>query len=336
MPPTSSTSASSAWRALLVAAAFVAILELCVAGGVADLSPKERGADLWLPGHQPTFTQAVLQAQVERLDALEGGADILVLGDSSCLTGIVPAGLDYLLGGHTENLCTIAPVGVQGHLLLLRRYLEGQPAPTLIIYQFALGTVSATPEDLAKAGLLPALNDWLGEDTAASRWPTHRLRGPARAALGDWLRADESNFDALAQFLRANQGFAIDPNDLAGTKGLRPDGRALPTPVDPAAAAALEQLLALAAGHGAQVLFVRSPIPLILRSEERLAALDQQAMWWTAFAARHQEATLRLPYARFVPTGSLRTYEHLTPEAALDYTMELAGEIPALLAPARR
>ncbi len=67
------------------------------------------------------------------LGKLDEPVDWLVLGDSSCNQGVVPAVLEEELGGRALNLCMVGNITVLGDLWLLEEYLARFDPPQAII-----------------------------------------------------------------------------------------------------------------------------------------------------------------------------------------------------------
>lgn len=60
--------------------------------------------------------------------------DIVFIGDSSCLTGVIPKVIEKYLNVTVVNIAGYGNSGIIGYDVILRRYLEKNPPPKLIVY----------------------------------------------------------------------------------------------------------------------------------------------------------------------------------------------------------
>ena len=72
------------------------------------------------------------------LDDLSSPVDWLILGDSSCSQGVMPAILKTELNQSAINLCTTGDMGTLGDLWMLEEYIErfGPPKNVLVVHAF--------------------------------------------------------------------------------------------------------------------------------------------------------------------------------------------------------
>jgi hypothetical protein len=72
------------------------------------------------------------------LGKLDAAVDWLVLGDSSCNQGVVPAVLEEELDGKALNLCMVGNITVLGDLWLLEEYIArfGPPRAVIIVHVY--------------------------------------------------------------------------------------------------------------------------------------------------------------------------------------------------------
>ena len=81
------------------------------------------------------------------LGKLDSPVDWLILGDSSCNQGVVPAVLEEKLGGRALNLCMVGNITVLGDLWLLEEYLDrfGPPKGVIIVHVYDVWPRSLNP-----------------------------------------------------------------------------------------------------------------------------------------------------------------------------------------------
>lgn len=151
------------WLALALCAAVAVALRLLVPEG--SLPPY--GGD-----------HAIVDEQIARSRTI-GATDVLILGDSSGLTGIDPEVVSRRLGGRSvEMLSVIGPVRPPGYARLLRNYLDrGLPleAAIFVLHPFAL----MHRFDEAKATELAAV--------LSGRWPSDGAIGDLRRAINRYV-----------------------------------------------------------------------------------------------------------------------------------------------------
>ncbi len=82
------------------------------------------------------------------LNALETGADWILLGDSSCTTGLQPALMEKRLGASVINLCTIADTGLTHDAWMLQYYIKRFGAPKGVIVARVFHEWDRTRDDL--------------------------------------------------------------------------------------------------------------------------------------------------------------------------------------------
>jgi hypothetical protein len=115
----------ASWPQLVVAAALLLVTALARLSNAA--------------GWPALLDDIVFRAQAERALRISR-FDLLVVGDSSGLTGVDPTWLGQLMGRRVEILSTMAVVGPVGHSLLATRALpRGAPEASIVFSMNALG-----------------------------------------------------------------------------------------------------------------------------------------------------------------------------------------------------
>ncbi len=104
-------------------AALATVLLFALAAGWSLVSPPIAGFSV---------EDTVTGGQYQRANTI-AKADVLIIGDSSCLMGADAKQLSHLLGKRVTSLCSMADVGAAGFAELYRRYTARHGAPTTVI-----------------------------------------------------------------------------------------------------------------------------------------------------------------------------------------------------------
>ena len=261
LPPT-----VRAWVYVLFA---VAVVEAVVAVAVPDVPPIDYGRRFYLAGREPTFSEAAVHWQVVRARTHARAAEVVIIGDSTALTGLVPQELEKHLGHTVENLATVGPLHIHGHLDVLEEYLRVHPAPALIVYHFGDWSTGSTEEEIERIGMLDGLRGWLGRDERLHTWwPGYRLRTLASRALGADLYMPRTNAANIGGFLYHHHGYLRDPRPTVSWA----DEEAAPIPIDPYAVDAFARLGEISYAAGAKVAVIHGTMPDIFASADAVAA----------------------------------------------------------------
>jgi len=92
----------------------------------------------YLDGYSINYGYWTLHQKWNLLGNLDTSVDLLILGDSSCSQGVVPAILEAGLHQSAINLCTTGDMGTLGDLWMLEEYIQrfGSPKVVLIVHTF--------------------------------------------------------------------------------------------------------------------------------------------------------------------------------------------------------
>lgn len=313
-------------RAWAMAIGAVALVETVVAVAVPAAAPIEQGARVYLAGRTPSFDESVLQWQLDRLWHMERPAELLVVGDSSALIGLLPALLQERTGLEAESLATIAHLGVHGQADVLQTYLERHPGapPKVVVAQFGDWSLVTSDADAQRIGMRQAVRTWLGRsDVPESHWPAYRLRARARRLVGgDWHQPGARD-DAVRDHLRAHRGQVPDPKpteDWGAVERPRPG-------VHIDAAQGLFRLARLAQDAGATLLLVHPPVPEVFDSPTARASYAESAGRLRALLDQVGHGELVEPFSPVRPTRLFSSVDHLTAEGARKHTEAVAKQI---------
>ena len=326
MPPNSSTSSSSGGgRSLGLVLAAIASVEVGVALAVPVVAPIDAGARYYLPGVLPSLDASMVQWQGERLRVGdEPPADVLIIGDSAALMGLIPSVITERTGLRTQNLATVAHLGIDGQADVLEEHLARHPAPKTVVFAFGDWSFSATRAELARIGMLRGYREWIGRDERlVASWPSHRLRAAARRVIsGAWYEAGR-NDDGVRAFLFEHHGYLREPAELADwSKATRPD-----IAIHPDAADGLARISKAAAGAGAGLLLVHAPIPDVYESPQTRALYQANEALLRRALAQLGSGELLGPFARFAPRRLFGSPDHLNLEGAHIFSAEVADAL---------
>jgi hypothetical protein len=294
------------------------------------------GGAAWhgLPAPRPTLDvdRTVLVHQAEASRAPDS-AEVLLLGDSSCLMDVSAPLLGQRLGRSVLNLGTFSYLDLNAYALLLRRHVEANPghvrAVVLLMHPDALRQLSANSwyssflqsffegkDHLAATNLVDHLANLSGLEILRGRMLARLLPRPLPGAYGRFYGFTSD----LDRFLTRNRGSAIDPDSqpLKGSAEYRlaprfqVDSRAFRAAVPPTA----------------KLIVGITPVP------EKFAgpiypSLQKQmlAQWsqWLGADAVLDQATAAMPDGLFARTT------HLNAAGQRDYTEQLAQSLAPLL-----
>jgi hypothetical protein len=274
----------------------------------------------------PDSTETVIQAKIDH--ALDGDsrASVVLLGDSSCLTGLDAARFSDGTARSVYNLGTISWLGVGGHVRLLDAYIEHHGAPEVVVYQQAAKSWSHNAEFVAERGYRARLDRYLQARRGEVPFPPSKAFRPmAQAGLVPSAlrrlhlsqpRSDSHSHEELVEKIAAQRGTFLEPAEPHWPAPVSLDGVEL----SGYQASGLSELLAASDRHGFELYIVTNPLPSVARTqrlEEQLDALDARLRDLVA-SRPHVEVVSALP--RFVDAELCATLTHLTPEGARGHT----------------
>lgn len=300
----------------------------------------------WSLGHRfypatriPTVEESVTQWQLDRLRSAP--ADVVLIGDSSALNGLVPAAFEEATGLRAQNFATICWATVDGHADVLELYLRTHGAPRVVVYQMATLVHVMPQDDLLAGGFYNQLGDYIG--TRTDRWPVPLASLRWRRLARDWVdgqrfapaytgvpRGRELSDAGIAAFLSASAGFNIDRAPRARWDDVVPVRPSL----TPEALAGLVRLYRLSATWGFDLYVVHNPMPELLRSPALEIGYAEVERVVSAAAEPFPRVMIVGPFARWFRNEAFANVEHLTLEGAWSHSRTLARFIAAHDAPA--
>ncbi len=278
------------------------------------------------------------------LTRLDAPVDWLILGDSSCNQGVIPALFESELGETGLNLCTIGNMTALEDLWMLEEYIQrfGPPENVLIVHVYDMWWRDFDPALLARIPLPWGYwQDFSLSEQVVGGVPRGTLFLQSyvplysqNATVGDILRK--------TLLLQANpfaSPWQLDQAGFLPAYESRQESVELDTKrhiefVSQNASsfseinrAALERIFALADRHGFQVYLAMSPVYEGLYADEAYQAYlgDVQAQL-ASFAAQSQYVHF-IPAVKTFPAGQMQNADHLVLSGAQEYTRWLIGEI---------
>jgi hypothetical protein len=261
---------------------------------------------------QPTMDDAVVAAR-HRMIAKAAGAVVLV-GDSSCLMGLVPDEVTRTLGQPVLNLGTLASFSMAGFATLAEETMQADPQPLAIVFVVLPHAIQVTAEQVDEDGLLgryllayglsseqyqPSCADW-------RRWVFNKHRfNILSPRLG-------GSFDQFCQRLDETGGWLPEVGEYRGTT--TPRSNFVPGAL---ATDALRGFVAKAEKKGIPVCFWWAPSPADAYEAAYPAAAHAQVLGIQS-AAPWLKVLQACP-----PTwddGKFATVTHLTPSAAAEHS----------------
>jgi len=276
----------------------------------------------YLAGVFPTLSQAVVHCQTTRVLELTRAPDVVILGDSSATFGCVPKHLEELTALTVENVGLVQPLGVDGSVDLLQRYLEQRPTPSVVVYHYTDGTLAQSAGELERLGALVAFRSWLGvSQRPESRWPSFRLRPIARRAIGALWYQPDGNVEATCSFMAEHRGFVrstapwtlwrSQPRIAAHADGF----------------AGIERLFELTAEHGIRLLVSHSIMPAFYDSAAARVEHEASRAGLRAIAAGYPHVVIDMQGPEYRDDALFTDYHHPTLEGALVNSARLADQL---------
>lgn len=219
----------------------------------------------------------ILQVQMARALKI-GDADVIMIGDSSCLMGVDAKRLSSLTGLNVQSLCTYATLGPEGFGIILERYLSRARKARLVI-------VMMHPQPFDRPVVWDqatgALRKWI--NPATSVIPTQSFPLGAKAKLAAVLQTViptdfpaprwanfYGTFTRMAGWIEAHNGSALESTPLvekAQTYGGDPK---FDLPVSDSFVASLRQFRPPLERYQGKVVIALTPLPGVFASDAAL------------------------------------------------------------------
>lgn len=298
----------------------------------------------------PTPEESIIQWQVHHLLTDVPPQDVVFVGDSSCLMGIVPQRIMEQTGLPAWNLGTVGSMSTHGHARILELYLQRNSStkPKLIVSYFAPPTLLRTSEQVAQLGVFNRFQEWLhGTDAGQAaqaplaQLPGYRLRRPLYAAAGQLL-GDESrptpvlnvkrgpfpSDDSIRETLLKNRGYLPEPRRRTKLQVRELQQAPMPTADS---LVGIVHMFKLAQAYSVDLLFVMTPLPESYRTPEIEQTYRDLEERLRQAARPYPKVQLSAPLLRYYSDEDFGTLDHLSEQAAPKNSDDIAGLIERTL-----
>lgn len=324
----------------LLAAALIVLVEVLL-----SLHPRPEYKDLvrhrlYNPAVAPDTAESIVQWQVAHATLLNERQDLLLLGDSACLNGLLAVELMERTGLKTWNLGTFGFTYTTGHADILELFIEHNGPPRYLIYYTSYYPLARHRGTRAVREWVTRLRNWLAPEAQASYLlPSLRYRRELRDsiwALGreeiDYAGLDVpwgkfgSDNEVRRELWERRGSFPGDPEDIPAEDRFE-DGITWNPRFHPDSEEGLIRIAETARRYGFPVLYLFSPLPETADNETvRRQVADLEANLERVFAP-YPEVTLHQPFLRFYPDDHCVDMRHLTFPGTQRHTAEIAHRI---------
>lgn len=313
---------------------------IVLAEGLLALHPRPPRRDLvrhrvYSPAVTPRFDESIVQWQVAHATLLDEPQDLVLLGDSACLSGLSALELKNRTGLKTWNLGTFGFTYTDGHAAILDLFIEQNGPPRFLIYYTSYYPLARSRGTRAVRHWLARLQEWIGTpDQTTGRLPSLRYRRELRDriwSLGreevtyagvDVPRDDHPSDTDLRRRLWENRGSLLRKPGEVFPEDRFEDGISWRPQFHPDSEGGLRRIAETARRHNFPVLFLFSPLPESSESEAvRGQVADLEAQVRRIFEP-YPEVVIHQPFLRFYPDDHCIDMRHLTHPGALLHTEE--------------
>ena len=297
----------------------------------------------------PTLEESIIQWQVHHLLTAVPPQDVLFVGDSSCLMGVIPAVITKGTELQTWNLATVGSLSTQGQADILDLYLakHSTSQPKLVVCYLAPPTLARDQAEIERQGVYNGLREWLhGADAGLSanlplaRLPGYRLRRPVYQTATQLLGTSRQG--PLVHVPRGP--FPSDEEmgrTLLETRGYFAETRRNHLPaIEPATnhllltADSLRGIVRMFESTHARsidLVFMMTPLPGRYRKPQDDQAYRKLADTLTAAARPFPKVKIHSPLLRYFDDACFGTPHHLTKAGAERNSSELVEIIAAIV-----
>ena len=323
------------WRSLALMVLFVLLSGVALNFAVKHLFREYPALD--------NRTYASFYEQWNRLLALEGPVETLILGDSSCRHGVDPRVLDGALQTRSLNLCTIGNAAVINSAWQLATYIERHGAPKRAIL--------IQVHDVWKRGIqLPLVG------RVPLRWGFWERLPPGLPLSGDELMEvfTVAYVPVYSQDMTLRE-LLMQPREAGKNRVVfTPQGYSPIQNPHPSAVArdeakhrettfaegwrlsdqnrrALRSMMAMADAHGFELYVASSPLAdTLVKGRDVERYFDTQRSVLRDLAAQSERTHVILNPAVTYPWVDMRTTDHVTAKLASDFTRQVADAVSAV------
>ncbi len=320
----SRSSFSPPWG-LLLSVAVVLAVEAVIFARSSATAPPEQQRPFYTFDRVPTFEESIVQGQIDFCRNNRQPQDVLLLGDSSCLMGLRPKLIVQQTGRNAWNIGTLSWLQIEGHLELLKLYVEHHGPPRLVVYHVSPYTLGFK----APGDYLARLRDHL--DPQRPWLPSLAYRRTIRTGplfelmKEDLLDTERGVFPSDAEVRRILRDRRGAMTERRTDTWLKPPSVQVTLP--PYAVATLDELFHFAGERGFGLLVMICPMPEIARTPQNVASLDRLAADLRQIVGRSPHAELFDPAIRFYPDELCYSVEHVYEDGAIRNTEELINRL---------
>ena len=278
----------------------------------------------------PTLDESIVQWQIYNLFTSDENPDLLFLGDSSCLMGVVPQEVKAKTGLSTLNLGTIGSLWTEGHAEILELFLKKHRAPQYLVYYITDYPISISRRRIEEIGFLARFNRWIGtaDTSMLSILPSFRLRGEVPGFWAGLTRAQSRlaeprgpfpSDDETRQILTVTKGHMSEP---------RVGGIDVPFKYTPEfsrdAIPGLTRMLEITKNASIRVILVMNPLPESARVPETERAFEQLQNALQEVLSPYKHVRVFSPFLRFYPVNQCSgDCHHLIESGAVQNSQEV-------------
>lgn len=316
--------------AFLWACAFFGLAQL-VGLAMLQIAPRPERIKLDGPGAAkiPDVCESTLQWQCHYLLTTNDREELLFIGDSSCLMGVMPAVVGDKTHLRTRNLGTLGYLGADGHADMLQLFVERHGVPKVCVYCVAPFTFTVSNQDIERVGCLKRFRAFAFGDAKVMTVKNPRTLVPT-CRLGQCLGAFAEECCISADYLEMPRGpFPSDQDTrvlLEASKGYLADPtgpcRKLASPVPYDAhlhrdcVPGLVRMFETAERHKFRLVVLMNPVSDNHRTAETETAMQQTHARLQELAGPYAQVRIATPFLRYAPAESFASPNHLTPAGA--------------------
>ncbi len=285
----------------------------------------------------PGIEETIIAWQLRNIQDNSDHADIVLLGDSSCLVGLDPILMEHDLRKKVLNMGTIGWLMAEGHTDLLEAFIKKHGAPKLVVYHLSEELMELSQHYIDEAGFLTRLREYLGKKEHKDNFdiiPSYKYRKLLRKSgarektvsdfktmpRGAWPSAVDM-FDELSR----TKGHVVDPTpgtfEFKGKRNYEFNDNIYP---------GILRLGRLAEKYNFKIYFVYSPIPkeVLSSAATEFKGLEEKI---NERLGPYSEFILRKPLFMTLDDSSFQTqYTHLNAAGAKANTQKLIEDIKQL------
>lgn len=288
------------------------------------------------PAVTPDIAETIVQWQVAHATLLNQRQDLLLLGDSACLNGLLAVDLLEETGLKTWNLGTFGFTYTTGHAAILDLFIRHNGPPRFLIYYTSYYPLARPRGNRAIREWVTQLRNWLAPEAQTfGLLPSLRYRRELRDSLWtlgqeeigyaglDIPRGKFGSDNEVRRELWKNRGsFPADPEEILNEDRFE-DGISWNPRFHPDSEEGLIRIAEAARRGNFPVLYLFSPLPETADNEivrMQVAALKSNL---ERVFAPYPGVILHQPFLRFYPDDHCVDLRHLTLSGAQRHTGEI-------------